>query len=351
MLNKYYLLLFLCFGLSASKASYQVNFIWLNKETQPEMNYVFPEAYPNCNGSLKILPAIEQWLQTSPNASFILWYDSTTATLSQFEHTKSLFQQLSAQYHTSLVLKDIRSIAFVQRNPIAFQRDTRFLQWNAIDLTKLVVLYDGMQHSKDHYFIQTDFDIPAMSQEQLFDLATLNNLELTGFVIGRTERGVPENFFQIMNGKSPELRKALKKVINKYSLLAEYYLNNQEANSALRALNLGELAYSHRLRQPIRDSCVAVIFNFAYKNLMQLIASYKHPGRVECKNEATGAVIQTEKAQDCFENANALCVEHFMRPDCLFLTCNLVHNALFPEIPLTKQVFAPHVCGSYGKDG
>jgi hypothetical protein len=150
---------------------------------------------------------IFRWADASQGNIVNLWYDSVLTPKQAIENTRKLFDDYAKEHKKSapIKLKDIREISYVKKNPEAFF--TEIPVYFRVDLLRPIIALNIV--AQNEYFVYADLDMEPLTQEQLFDTETLQNLHKYGIVMAYDDVYEFENGFQIIGNENKNLINAM----------------------------------------------------------------------------------------------------------------------------------------------
>ena len=202
-----------------SDSSYTVNLMWINKNPQPDQQYVFPSKWRReSDFDVKNFNTVFQWASLNPNAPINIWFDSNYVPAQAITNSNALIQdhvekekgisyEYSFKIDTNIGLKDIRELPHVQDHPVAFS-DLKPVYLRA-DLLRVIATSHTLAISKEPYFVYADLDVYPLSPSELFDERTQSNLNEYGIVMTFGGFEGPENSFHIISNRKPNLIKVM----------------------------------------------------------------------------------------------------------------------------------------------
>ena len=203
-------------GESVSKElKYSINLMWINRRLDIHQRYIYPSE--NEEGLRKnFLDPIFKWAQANPDSIVNLWFNRDLTTNEAIENTLMLIKDNAIKYPkmAPIVLRNVGIIPKVIVNPEVFSDVYSYeipVYFRADLLRPIIALYMLSNHETD-YFVYCDLDMEPLSQEELFDDETLQNLQTYGIVMAREGLGF-ENGFQIISNHNQNLLKAIEWVL------------------------------------------------------------------------------------------------------------------------------------------
>lgn len=225
------------FCLPTLALDYSINLMWLYDKTKPEKELVFPEKYEKTT----IKEDIREWAQKNPKASINLWFDSQTVTPEQVKKSTEYFANLNKELKrddkNQISLKDIRSLAEVQKNPEVFSDKTPI--YFHTDILRLIAAIPYLEKCDSScYFVYSDLSVKPMDENELFDQETVTKLAKFGALFAEAPKIAGdigtldlEHIFHIISNSKPNLIKALKeKGIDENIRDAKKALKENQAN-------------------------------------------------------------------------------------------------------------------------
>ena len=210
--------------------SYTINLMWINKNLQPDQQYVFPSQWrQESNFDTKNLNTVYTWESLNPKTPIHVWYDSKHLPTQAIANTHALIQdhaekekgiintyEYSFKTDTNIELKDVRKLPHVKEHPEVFaEKVPVYLRADLLRMIATVHTLESMEHP---YFVYADLDVNPLSKTELLDESTLKDIKEYGIVLapageaGEAFFGI-ENSFHIMSNHKPNLIKAVRRVI------------------------------------------------------------------------------------------------------------------------------------------
>lgn len=242
---------------------YSVNLLWINEYENFDQQYIFPEN--DSKGLMEnFLFNVMSWAEMNPKKTLVnIWYDGGLISEEAVENTRKaieLYTQL-LRIEAPILLKDIRSIAYIQSNPHII--NPKLSVYFRADLIRMVVLLDEVVSSGVSYALYSDIDNKAISHDLIYDDETLENLEDYGIVLAYAKFYQYENSFQIISHHNKNLLEAIRHAIIE--------VNTERASWALSLVEENEygdtydIKYLNRryLDQIVHD-CYRDMFKYFY---------------------------------------------------------------------------------------
>lgn len=207
---------YLCVAVTAfGKSSHSINLMWINSKLKKDQELVCPADKPCVEKAF-------EWAKKNPDAEVNLWIDSATTSAKQVKKTRKLIEAKNTEDMAPIRLKDIRNLSGMQ-SLLDVYSDSRVPVYFRADLARAIVLHDKASEGENDNVVYADIDMPAQTQEKLFDSETQEKLDRYGMVMAKYNDGF-ENGFQIVRGKNTDVLHAMK-----HALID---VNAQRANNA-----------------------------------------------------------------------------------------------------------------------
>ena len=216
---------------------YSVNLMWINRKLDTEQLYIYP-AKDETDLHSKFLNPIFKWSSITKEGFVNVWFDSEVTPTKAITKTKLLIKKYHQKYPKSapILLTDVRELPKVQQNPEVFSDKTPV--YFRADLLRVIAGIHAVTTNKKHHYVYADLDVKPLTKEELFDQATIDNINKYGMVLARGGSLGFENGFQIISHHNPNLISAMQ--------WAFIELNIQRAKNALG----GEFNSSNGRRDP-----------------------------------------------------------------------------------------------------
>lgn len=243
-----------------------INLLWINKETSP---YILPTTIgPRRKFSnrqpIDTIQRLKDWSYSG--YPVVLWFDSTS--VDSIDNAKKELQnhlqqagvtfaealnpdgsidfahlvQGKTTQPSTIFLQDIRALPGVKQYPELFSPEDDIGLFNRIDLIKEALTLDTLKALNDNQasgtgssvegqpaqaVVFSDFSIPPLAAEQLFDAQTCANLREFGLVMAKSKKANFENGFQI-TALAPEALNFGKMCIEQFFLLHAFAKANHK---------------------------------------------------------------------------------------------------------------------------
>jgi hypothetical protein len=178
---------------------YNVNLMWINERQDPTQKYFCGLSKDEESYQKNCLKPMMDWMLHGSNTSFLrVWYDGHTTDKKlvdkALEDLKARFPPHEMQRFDNLVFADIRSLPDVIKNAEVFSE--RLPVYFRTDLLRPIIVDFLAKDFPDQYIVYADLNIPALTETQLFDKETLEQLSLFGFVLAKNTALDPNNAFE-----------------------------------------------------------------------------------------------------------------------------------------------------------
>ena len=178
-------------------SDYCLNFLWIHakKNNYSKAQHMFGD--DDTKLEQEILDPIKDWHSKQPGVNINFWYDDQMLEYSaeNIENTKRYLSNAGVKFD-AINFVSIRNIEKVKGNAVLFN-DKRTIFFR-VDFAKVLIADHIMEEFK--YAITVDSDVTAIKREQLFDKATVDELDNMGYVFGSHSLAPQENSF-VMLGK------------------------------------------------------------------------------------------------------------------------------------------------------
>lgn len=185
------------------KLNYSVNLMWINDKLQENQQFIHPK-------NDEFVSTICKWAALNDNGVVNVWYDSEMTTADAVNNTDTAIKKASSDFE-HIVLRNVRELSEVQNDKDVFTMQQPI--YFRVDLLRAIAAYNDVSQNKVDYFVYSDLDGKPISEDQLFDEQTIQNLKQYGMVMAQipssSEKGA-ENGFQIISSYKPNLLKAKK---------------------------------------------------------------------------------------------------------------------------------------------
>jgi hypothetical protein len=188
-------------GLTAED-TYSINFLWLNKKDLPAQTYIAPgdeEAFYNRN-----VRNVADWSRKNPKATIHLWYGDQNIAPESVANTREL---LDREGNGNIILRNVKELPEVKDHLDVFSPDVSV--YFRADLARVVILHSLMISRESTYAIYADFDVPALDENDLFDIETLEKLNKYGLVLPEDKHTSTryENSFHMVSHQNQNMLK------------------------------------------------------------------------------------------------------------------------------------------------
>lgn len=172
--------------------------MWLNKSYAKIFPGMKEHVYRNFILSLK------WWAKKNPNATINFWFDGAYTDTSSLEAASQL---LEAHDLGRVNLRNVQDLEGVQKVNIS---DRNYPVYFRADLYRLIATTHDLERGLTDYFVYADIDVMPMTEEQLFDEETMQNLDKFGMVVTRDgiNNGM-ENSFHITSRAHENILEAI----------------------------------------------------------------------------------------------------------------------------------------------
>ena len=176
---------------------YSINLMWINESpTFYNQELLLEDKAFRQTLAFSVL----NWVKKNPGSVITIWYDGKMASKKVIENSKKELSHLfeNKQLPPEVQFNDVRLIPIVSNNEQVFaQKMNIFFR---VDLLKTIIADYVLQNDKQQYFVYCDLDMPPISNPELFDKKTLEDLNTHGYVLAKTSRVSGfENGFMIAN--------------------------------------------------------------------------------------------------------------------------------------------------------
>lgn len=236
------------FSCAAFAHQYGINLMWINSKYDDDQKYFCATSKNEEDYKNNCIDPITSWLmKTSPDAPVRVWYDSA---LTPKQLVNDAVQDIKKKLGNNDAMKklqflDVRKIDDILQYPKVFSE--KLPVYFRSDLLRAIVADYLARHYPHEYIVYADFNIPALSRDQLFDQKTLENIKKFGFVMAKNAAFDQENFYEnaffIIDPKNQSLMQAHRKFIIEMNikraqefLKSGYTKNDQVAAKGGRAL-------------------------------------------------------------------------------------------------------------------
>ncbi len=193
--------------LKKKKPDYSINLMWINENLKKDQEYIHPS-------NDEFASTICKWAALNKDGVVNVWYDEEMTTTDAIKNThKAIIRECSQYSYKALVrLKNVRKLSEVKEHPKAFS-DKMPVYFRA-DLLRSTAGFNHISRNKINYFVYSDLDAEPITEKQLFDEKTKEDLKRYGMVLTRPSEfpGYSgfENSFQIMSNHKSNLLQAKK---------------------------------------------------------------------------------------------------------------------------------------------
>ena len=228
----------LFFVAPAWAGGYTINLMWINASRNDHQNYIYP-AYTQQELYDTFLKTVFDWAQGNPEGTIIVWFDSAMVPFSAVQATNAAIKhyQTTDTQETSIVLRDIRTLTYVQQQSRLFSDETPI--YFRADLLRAVIAVAMFTEQHNNYWVYADLDMKPLTQAQLFDQETVDMLERYGILFAHGGWHGFEYGFHIINLNNQLLRAALQHAIIDINSQRAYYVLSTKGTIHL----LDELVY------------------------------------------------------------------------------------------------------------
>lgn len=189
-----------------------INLMWINRISNPEQLYIYPSKNEN-DLYENFLNHIFKWAAVSKGSIVNVWYDSALISAIAVDNTSRLIEAYMHECPevAPIVLRDIRTITkVIQHQDIFTEKIPVFFR---VDLLRLIIALHILANYETNCFVYADLDMEPLSQEQIFDEKTWQNLQAYGIVMAVNPCGLGpnsfENGFQIISNHNLHLLEAI----------------------------------------------------------------------------------------------------------------------------------------------
>ena len=178
--------------------------MWINKKLNDKQLYIHP-SQDREDLQKNFLNPIFKWAAVNQGGAVNVWFDSKLTPAQAVENTQALIEEY-IQEHPGMApiqLRDVRTLPKVVQHPEVFSEKTPV--YFRVDLIRVIAGLHTISTKETPYFVYADLDVEPLSQEQLFDDQTQQNLKKYGIVIAKGQ----ENGFQIIGHQNAHLLEAM----------------------------------------------------------------------------------------------------------------------------------------------
>lgn len=219
------------------KRDYSINVMWINKILDERRLYICPaenkdEAYKN------LLNTVLGWASLNPESIVNIWFDSQMTTEEAVRKTSQLIEEMKVKNPNiaPVVLRDIRELPDVYNNADIFSHPEIPVYFRA-DLVRVIAALALLSEKvTNSYFVYADLDVKPLSQGDLFDDITQENLGKVGFVMAHDVSLGFENLFQIISNHKENLLHAMKQLIIELNIERAKYAVSKNTERAFNKL-------------------------------------------------------------------------------------------------------------------
>ena len=203
-------------------ATYSVNLMWVNRDLNNEQRYIHP-AKDEETLRKNFLNHIFEWAKASQGGVVNLWFDSAMIPAEAIRSTQILIDDYvrDNQGMAPIALRDVRTIPKVVEHSEIF--GVKVPVYFRVDLLRAIIAVHILTSGETNCFVYGDLDMKPLSQEQLFDDETRQNLKKYGIVmacgfclgvmVGSSFSSRIENGFMMISNDNANLLEAFKWVV------------------------------------------------------------------------------------------------------------------------------------------
>lgn len=213
---------------------YSINLMWINKNIEPDEEFVFPQKHKANDPDLDKM--IIEWAEKNPSTPINVWFDAEFATEKQQENSRTKLDKFNndlGRMSTNLIsLKNVRDLSVVQKEANVFSE--KLPVYFRADLLRIVTALDWVTRCvQECFFVYADFNVEPMSEVELFDSDTQNKLEKFGTVFQQKDDNDTkiENSFFIIGNNNENLIKAIETAIVKVNIMRAKAITNNSYNA------------------------------------------------------------------------------------------------------------------------
>lgn len=189
----------LLFSGSVLAHQYNMNLMWINERQDPTQKYFCGFSKDGESYQKDCLKPMMDWMLRGSNTSILrVWYDGHTTDKrladKALEDLKARFPPHEMERFNNLVFVDVRSLPDVIKNAEVFSE--RLPVYFRTDLLRPIIVDFLAKYFPGQYIVYADLNIPALTEAQLFDKETLDQLKLFGFVLAKNAAFDPNNAFE-----------------------------------------------------------------------------------------------------------------------------------------------------------
>lgn len=221
IMNKFFcVLLLLIFHTSIFAVPYSVNLMWVNRVLDDNQKYFCSTAKTENEYQSTCLKPIIDWMTKSSSDTRVrVWYDSAqTARWLVDKAINDIGSRVSEM--TNISFDDVRNLEDIKQNQQIFSDSLPI--YFRVDLLRAIVADNLARKNPTEYLVYADFNVPALTHDELFDVETLKNLDIYGFVMAENaaadSQNAFENAFFILDPKNASLMQASRRVVVELNL-------------------------------------------------------------------------------------------------------------------------------------
>jgi hypothetical protein len=257
---------------SLKKPYYSINLMWINRSLNKNQPYIHP-AKNEPDLWENFLNHIFKWANVNPDCIVNVWFDSVLTATNATKNTWMLIENyVSSHYKMApITLRDVRTIPKIIQNAEVFSDKTPV--YFRVDLLRLIIALHIINKHEASNFVYGDLDIEPISEEQLFDAETIQNLQKYGIVMAHSthSRLGFENGFQIISNNKHNLLEAIEWAI--------VTLNIQRAYNAL----LGDFC-QYSPKTPLQE--LQEIVYMSYESMFKYFYHLEGYGKLKIPNHS-----------------------------------------------------------------
>jgi len=193
-----------------TSCKYSVNLMWINSVLNTNQLYIHPSENET-DLHKNFLNYIFKWAAVSKGSTINLWYDGLLTPATAVANTCRLIYEKKITGLAPILLRDIRQIPKVAQNPDIFGENVP-VYFRSDILRPIIALY-LLNNRETHCCVYFDLVVEPLSQEQIFDVETCQNLHQYGIVMAHNNEVLSqhsyENYCQIISDDNMNLLKAV----------------------------------------------------------------------------------------------------------------------------------------------
>ncbi len=168
-------------------ASYSFNLLWENSSLNNDQLYFCGNKDEASYQEKCLLPMLSWAKKTDAKNPMYIWFDS-------LKTSETALRRAEIDGGERIKFRDIQEIPLVRNSPDIFS--SRLPVYFRSDLLRVIVAHYLAKTEPHQYIVYADFNVPALSEDELFDKNTLEKLDLYGFVLSANKASDYNNPFE-----------------------------------------------------------------------------------------------------------------------------------------------------------